>query len=210
MTQTLVGHLCDASWLADILRVDDMLPASFNGALAQAGRLAERLRQPEPAFVRSITDRIVMGNNGVRISMKATAFLTALGITDQAELLHIRDITIESRTTVVRKGRAQRMVIDANTEARRPEPSLVQALVRARRWLNLLVDKRATSIADIARMEGINRGWISNQITLAFLAPDIVRSILKGAQPTLLTLERLIEVAGLPDWADQRAALGKA
>lgn len=210
VTQTLVGHLCDASWLADILRVDDMLPASFGSALAQAECLAERLRQPDPAFVRSIVDRIVMGNNGVRISMKVIAFLTQLGIPDQTALLHLRDIMIESATTIVRKGRAQRMVIDANTEAGRPEPSLVLALVRARRWFKLLVDKGAASIADLARVEGVNRGWISNQIALAFLAPDIVRSILNGAQPISLTLERLIEIAGIPDWADQRAALGRA
>src|SRR5690242_8470588 len=111
--------------------------------------LPKDLRQPVPAFIRSITDRIVVGNNGVRISMKAIAFLAELGIADQTAL-HIRDITIESRTTVVRKGRAQRMVIDANTEAGRPEPSLVQALVRARRRFSLLVDKRAASIADLA------------------------------------------------------------
>lgn len=83
------------------------------------------------------------------------------------------------------------------------------AVVRARRWFRMLVEHKVDSIADLARVEHLNRGWISNQIALAFLAPDIVRSILRGSQPVSLTLDRMIEIATLSDWAYQKAAFAR-
>ena len=83
------------------------------------------------------------------------------------------------------------------------------AVVRARRWFKMLVEQRVGSIADLARLESVNRSWISQQIGLAFLAPDIVCSVLGGSQPASLTLDRLIEIASLPGWSDQSTAFSK-
>ena len=125
--------------------------------------------------------------------------------------MHRHEIVIEAETTIARRGRTQRLVIATATDtAAKPEPSLVQALVRAQRWFKMLVDHKVESIADLARLEGVNRGWISNQIALAFLAPDIVRSILAGSQPVSLTLDRMIEISTLSDWSEQVAGFARA
>jgi hypothetical protein len=68
---------------------------------------------------------------------------------------------------------------------------------------------QAQSFAEIARAEGIGRRYVANLIPLAFLAPDIVASILSGTQPVELTTQELTKRVDLPlDWADQRAQLG--
>jgi hypothetical protein len=46
---------------------------------------------------------------------------------------------------------------------------------------------------------------------LAFLAPDIIESILSGRQPTNLSLEKLTKQIDLPiHWEEQRQLLGFA
>jgi len=46
-------------------------------------------------------------------------------------------------------------------------------------------------------------------IQLAFLAPDIVRAILGGKHPPLLTADKLMHSLPLPlDWREQRKLLG--
>ncbi len=73
----------------------------------------------------------------------------------------------------------------------------------------MLVDHKVKSIADLARLEGVNRGWISNQMALAFLAPDIVHSILAGSQPVSLTLDRMIEISAISNWSEQKIAFAR-
>jgi hypothetical protein len=46
-------------------------------------------------------------------------------------------------------------------------------------------------------------------VNLAFLAPDIIESIVAGQQPADLSAEKLIRRIDLPlDWAKQRQLLG--
>jgi len=52
---------------------------------------------------------------------------------------------------------------------------------------------------------------VARVIPLAFLAPDIVASILDGTQPVDLTAQKVIKQIDLPlDWAEQRTLLGFA
>ena len=91
----------------------------------------------------------------------------------------------------------------------RIDPALVRAIVRARQWFELVGSGEAQSFAEMARAEGIGRRYVANLIPLAFLAPDIVASILPGTQPVELTTQELTKRVDLPlDWAEQRAQLG--
>jgi len=86
-----------------------------------------------------------------------------------------------------------------------------EVVVRTRDWFNRLASGQAESFAEIARAEGVTRRYVANVIPLAFLAPDIVASILAGTQPVDLTAQKLIKRIDLPlDWAEQRALLGFA
>jgi hypothetical protein len=57
----------------------------------------------------------------------------------------------------------------------------------------------------IADREGVTRRRVAHLVDIAFLAPDIVRSIVKGLQPQTLTADRLIKSRHRTLWSDQRA-----
>ena len=68
---------------------------------------------------------------------------------------------------------------------------------------------KASSIRDLASQHGEDAAEVSRFLPLAWLAPDIIESILGGKQPVDLTLERLRRMPTLPIlWKDQRQLLG--
>jgi len=108
-----------------------------------------------------------------------------------------------------RRGVELRLVIEAeNPPPARPDPSLLKVIARGRRWFNELASGRAASIREIAKREGLHDSYVKRLIPLAFLAPEIVRSICEGSQPSTLTAEALRRTARLPrEWTKQREIL---
>jgi hypothetical protein len=115
-------------------------------------------------------------------------------------------------TCIRRRGVEMRLVLQSGEKgacAAQVDPALVKAIVRARQWFEQVASGQAQSFAEIARAEGVGRRYVANLIPLAFLAPDIVASILSGTQPVELTTQELTKRVDLPlDWAEQRAQLG--
>jgi hypothetical protein len=69
----------------------------------------------------------------------------------------------------------------------------------------MLDDGVCGTIEELAKREGVNRGYMSRVLRLTLLAPDIVEAILDGRQPEGMRLEDLLE--GPPaEWDEQRAA----
>ena len=98
---------------------------------------------------------------------------------------------------------------EVNTAA--PDQNLITTIARAHRWLNLLTTGNVNSINELAEREEVDRNEVSRFLPLAFLAPDIVETILDGKQPVDLTYERLRRMPPLPNsWKEQREHLGFA
>ena len=67
---------------------------------------------------------------------------------------------------------------------------------------------KARSLAEIAAREGLAVRYVGRLIRLAFLAPDIVESIVEGRQPPSLTAEAVTRHIEIPlEWRAQRTAL---
>ena len=95
-------------------------------------------------------------------------------------------------------------------ETRAPEwdPALVKAIARSRQWFDGLVSGEFRSLIEIAKAEGVTDRYVGRVLPLAFLAPDIVSSVLNGTQPVQLTTEMLTKRADLPlDWEGQKCLL---
>jgi DNA invertase Pin-like site-specific DNA recombinase len=86
---------------------------------------------------------------------------------------------------------------------------LVKAIVRSRQWFDGLVSGEFRSLQEIAKAEGVTGRYITRLLPLAFLAPDIVSSVLAGTQPVQLTTEALTKEIDIPlGWDTQRSLLG--
>lgn len=86
----------------------------------------------------------------------------------------------------------------------------LSAVARAYHWLDLLIKGKIATIRELANIERARERYVTQQLRLAFLAPDIVDAILEGRQPPALTAGQLIR-SNLPlEWGDQRRLLGFA
>jgi site-specific DNA recombinase len=84
---------------------------------------------------------------------------------------------------------------------------LIQALVRAHGWVNLLSDGVHESIEHLAEANSLHPKVVRQALRLAFLSPDVTSAILEGRQPAVLSLARIPKLLPLP-WTAHRPLLG--
>ena len=83
---------------------------------------------------------------------------------------------------------------------------IILAIAKARLWLDQLIRQEIESIEVLTDREGRSERSIRMTLSLAFLAPDIVKAAVDGTLPPRLSLT---ELSNPPlDWADQRAEFG--
>ena len=83
---------------------------------------------------------------------------------------------------------------------------LIEALGNAHRWLDELLSDPCQTLETLASREGKTERSIRMTVSLAFLAPDIVKAAVEGRLPRGYGLKRLID---LPlAWPDQWRTLG--
>ena len=83
---------------------------------------------------------------------------------------------------------------------------LVSAIARGRRWLDEIVSGSVTDIKQIASRQKCSVRQVNLTISLAFLAPDLVRATVEGRLPRGIGVERLRDAP--PEWSRQFEALG--
>ena len=90
----------------------------------------------------------------------------------------------------------------------RPERRLrlVSAIARGKRWLNEMISGSVTNAEQIAVREGCSVRHVNMTISLAFLAPKLVRAAIEGRLPRGINIERLRDAPA--EWSRQFEALG--
>jgi site-specific DNA recombinase len=89
-----------------------------------------------------------------------------------------------------------------------PDPALIKALARAHRWKDMLVAGEVASVEALAARVKQERRHVGRTLSLAFLAPDLTKAILRGEQPAGLRLTHLLD-ADIPlSWREQRIMFG--
>jgi len=125
----------------------------------------------------------------------------------------LTSVTVSVPLTIRRRG-GRKQIIGPDEAVARPgecgagvvpvngDPALIKALARGFRWRRMLEEGRYASISEMAKAEGIERGYLGSLLRLTLLAPEMVEAILEGRQPEGVTLPRLLE--GMPvAWAHQ-------
>ncbi len=166
-------------------------------------------------FVRTIVSRIVVYAATVEVLVDKQALQTALlgnsshpGLVAASKCTDSISLKIDAHLS--RCGREVRLVLPAGPAVETPAhplASLIKAVVRAHNWHERILRGELTGTRSIAKATGLAERYVSRILQNAFLAPDIVESILHGRQPVNLTLEKLRPRDPL-DWEAQRRWLG--
>ena len=116
-------------------------------------------------------------------------------------------LQLTTNTLLRASGRGARLIVQASRSTA-PDDSLVRLLVRAFAWREKLDAGGGTSIKALARESGSSGSYATRVMRLTFLAPDIIRDILEGRHPPLLTAAKLVANTRLPlAWDAQRVVL---
>jgi len=208
----LAGFLRKRGALLDALHLKQKSPELVFTLLTRAAKLVEGLESG--SFVSclelasALVRRITIAQDQVTIEIHPDGLSKQLLVQDppRSTAKDRRPILIEVPVNFRRRGVEAKLIVpDQQGTSALPDVNLVRALARAHEWLGRIVRGEASGLSDIARAERLSRTYVTGFIYLAFLAPDIVKGILEGRQPTELTAKRLISLAPkIPLlWADQ-------
>jgi hypothetical protein len=95
---------------------------------------------------------------------------------------------------------------DARPIRAKARTKLLASIAIARRWLEQLVSGEAIDIEAIAAREGLTERSMRMMLSLAFLAPDIVKAASTASLPRGFGVSRLTDLPA--DWTEQRRAVG--
>jgi len=109
--------------------------------------------------------------------------------------------------------RSRRILLPHNASRREVKPEqferrarLVSAIAKGRQWLDDVVSGRVTTIQEICIREKCSVRQINLMISLAFLAPNLVKAAVEGRLPRGIGIERLRDPPA--EWSKQYEALG--
>src|ERR1700738_1241267 len=109
----------------------------------------------------------------------------------------------KSRQILIPRGVPRNEVRPTRIERR---ARLVNAIARGRRWLDEIVSGSATNIEQIATRQKCSVRQVNMTISLAFLAPDLVKAAVEGRLPRGIGVERLRDAP--TEWGQQFETLG--
>jgi site-specific DNA recombinase len=108
-----------------------------------------------------------------------------------------------SRQILVPNGVSRNDVRPTRIERR---ARLVSAIARGRRWLDEIISGKVTELEQIAAREKCSVRQVNMTISLAFLAPNLVRAAVQGRLPRGIGVERLRDAPA--EWSRQFETLG--
>src|SRR6185437_9953315 len=109
------------------------------------------------------------------------------------------------REILIPEGTSPQQVRRIRSENR---ATLVASIARSRRWLNEFITDPAASAESIAKREECSVRKVNQTLSLAFLAPDLVKAAIDGRLPHGMGVTRLADLPA--EWSRQHQMLGLA
>ena len=219
LEQVTIQSICE--FLTDEVRIIDVLqetdsPLDQLAAILRRGQnfaadLHSKKLELQRQLLHSLIHRIVLSDDSLRMEINRSGLRDLLlKIQGDAVTRPLDLYTFSVPIKLRRLGVEAKLVIrGTHDKIQVTDLKLINLLARAHRWLDLLTEEKVTSVKEIAKCEDINASDVGRTIQLAFLAPDIVESILAGLQPIELTPRCLMRIGAMPlRWDHQRRLLG--
>jgi len=194
-------------------------PASLLETLLKDRLSRLALLQPvevEPLMLGRVVERITLGPAEMVILLKEGALTAAGGVKHLKTLLRSDEelgngaagaTFIKLPVSFARAG-MRLSAVGPNGQsaisAQQVDRPLLAALIKGEAWKRRLLSGDAASIEALAAEEDVGQTYASRVIRTAFLAPDLKRAIMIGAQPRGLTLQRIVAGDMPVAWEEQR------
>ena len=150
------------------------------------------------------------GRSPQRAALNQFSILASIGLSTQpSDADDVTPSVLKVRLPDARPRARKEIIVPGSggSAARRIDQALILSIARARSWLRALRQGEYADTTEIAQRFGLGDAHVRRLLRLAFLAPDIVESIIEGRQPRSLTVKLLLR--GIPlAWSDQRTAFG--
>jgi hypothetical protein len=119
-----------------------------------------------------------------------------------------RTLVVRIPFTLRRQGGRKQVVTPTNAApwippTSRVDATLIKAVVRGHRWLEMLESGRYPTIRELAKAEKINESYLGRVLRLTLLSPDTIETILSGKQASGLELADFFKPFPL-DWEKQK------
>jgi site-specific DNA recombinase len=205
------------SILLDLGRYGPELKAACRKGVIASRRLECLSRDQLRSVMHGLIIRIEVSRERIKVVTRALEYehlfnwdFTGLFRRRTEDTSHARTYLIDIPCAgAIRLERFVRLPITARKpQTYRINKQLRKAISDARNAWELIASNRDLSPAQVAQQSNVSLTYLMKLLRLNYLAPDIVTSIMDGAQPPALTRRKLID-ANLPlDWALQRKLFG--
>jgi site-specific DNA recombinase len=186
-------------------------------AAERARDLAERWPQldgsKQSAFVRAVSQRVVIGQATVWIEIDGTKLADVLlghKPETNAAVAKPGPFTIKLSTDFqpLRQGNELRLVAARGSRSEgTPIPSLVKAVARARDWYERIVAGEVGTVGELAQKTGLPSTYVKRILGCAMLSPQIIEMVLSGRHRPNLNLRDLLHKRRI-DWRQAQMERG--
>jgi len=91
---------------------------------------------------------------------------------------------------------------------RKPDHSLCRVLAQAHQYHAMVMRNGGKTMAQLASEAGVGGSYFTRILRLGFLAPEVVKAVLRDRHPIELTAKKLVNETRIPiAWAEQRTLL---
>jgi hypothetical protein len=191
--------------------VEDIVVKSLNEHFRDRSGLAAKPKTSHSAIA-EVIDRIDVQKDRLTVRLKPQTNSETMKLAEDIEqavddcVLTIRwqkPPTKRFREILLPHGSARKDVRPEKPERRL---KLVSAIARGRGWLDEIISGTVTDAQQIASRERCSVRHVNMTISLAFLAPKLVRAAVEGRLPRGINIERLRDAPA--EWNRQFEALG--
>jgi hypothetical protein len=208
-------------WRVPANQTEQILAAAISEALKGAGCVPKSDERPstthtvESAAATALSDseqsallnlveraHVGLGHVDIHLQPRKVAALLNISVADVPDALRAFSAPFHRR----RRGVETKLIFGHQAPA--VDPVLLKWVARGWVWWREIQTGKA-SVHEIAKREKVTARFISMHLELAFMAPDVIASVVDGRHPSFMNAQALRTLRLPPTWAEQRSALAE-
>ena len=161
----------------------------------------------------SVDDRNLIGTFVTRVELRPGKLVITLVQPQRRKRRAQRNLTLHISWHKPPSKRRREILLPDAIEPQNARPiraetraTLVAAIARGRHWLKELVEGASITVESIAKRERCSTRKVNMTISLAFLAPNLVKAAIEGRLPRGMEVARLVDAPA--EWSRQHQMLG--